>query len=63
VTVHGIQGVRYIGPMSADTIQWDEGGWTIRVSGEPTYGDVASVPGEEVLRVAEGVRLPADQAQ
>jgi hypothetical protein len=60
VMVHGIEGVRYTGQMrgTMESISWLEGGVMITVSGE-MQGPPTFTHSDELLQIAEGVRLPA----
>lgn len=60
VTVHGIRGTRYSGQMNGtmESIVWVEGGLTITVWGE-MQGPPTFTHHDELLQIAEGVRLPS----
>jgi hypothetical protein len=61
VTVHGIEGLRYAGQMSGtmESIRWTEDGVTITVWGE-MQGPPTFTHSDDLLQIAEGVRLPAN---
>jgi len=61
VTVHGLEGLRYSGQMNdtMESIVWVEGGLSITVWGE-MQGPPTFTHSDELLEIAEGVRLPAD---
>jgi hypothetical protein len=61
VTVHGIEGTRYTGQMNntMESIVWVEDGLTITVWGE-MQGPPTFTHSDELLEIAEGVRLPGD---
>ena len=60
VTVHGIEGLRYSGQMNdtMESIVWVEGGVSMTARGE-MQGPPTFTHRDELLQIAEGVRLPA----